>query len=285
MPHLRGITVHVTDSQGTDLEEWGIHVLKKGSLASAYIQSTTNMSFMVSVQPNIPFVNTDALCSDGPKKATNEDKNSHLQLQHASGSSSRQLPSRSEGQIKNQEQQRMSRSSPLSQVPHQKTPPPPEFSLIAFLYLDGRPEPERKVLIFLDPANSDFAKPDGKVMFKHRWVQAKDGTVKEHAWFFKDRPVESVLTKLVIAGAQDQAETQDEREDDMINAMKSAGVKEETDYIREGATKVGQILVQIERVVIGKTRTDKNYRSRHQEGQDNDIDMDGVRPDITHAAG
>ncbi len=63
MPSLRGITVHVTDHEGKELEEWGVHRLRqntgKSEKVSAYIQSDTGVQFHVSVQPRIPFVDVD----------------------------------------------------------------------------------------------------------------------------------------------------------------------------------------------------------------------------------
>ena len=43
MPSLRGLTVHVTDSQGNDLPEWGVHHLRQhidGEKVSSYVEST-----------------------------------------------------------------------------------------------------------------------------------------------------------------------------------------------------------------------------------------------------
>lgn len=59
MPSLKGVTVHVTDHKGNDFVEWGVQHLRqqagKCEKVSAYIQSTTDVQFRVSVQPRIPF--------------------------------------------------------------------------------------------------------------------------------------------------------------------------------------------------------------------------------------
>lgn len=54
MPQLRDVTVHVTDVHGNDFDEWGVQNLR-GNKVSAYIKSTTDMPFRVSIQPKIPY--------------------------------------------------------------------------------------------------------------------------------------------------------------------------------------------------------------------------------------
>ena len=142
--------------------------------------------------------------------------------------------------------------------------------------------PERKVIIYTDPVDKDFNAPDGKVYFKHRWVQSKDGSITEHAWVFKEKAIETVFNRLVINGSQVQSDAEDE--DDIIEAMQASGLDCQKDSGAE-ETKVGQIVVKIRRVRLGPKKYDPNYRPIHEEGHDDDIDMDGVKPDITHATG
>lgn len=54
MPQLRDVTVHVTDVHGNDLDEWGVQSLR-GNKVSAYIKSTTDMPFRISIQPKTPY--------------------------------------------------------------------------------------------------------------------------------------------------------------------------------------------------------------------------------------
>lgn len=171
-------------------------------------------------------------------------------------------------------------SSPLrGQEDYDKVP---EYGFIASLFLDGRETPERKVIVYLDPADKDFARPDGKVFFKHRWVQSKDGTMTENAWVFKEKAIESVFDRLMIATSQARNEGHDE--DSIIEAMQFSGLGGEDDYGAE-QSKVGQIVVELKRVILGDKKYDRHYRSKHQEGQDDDIDMAGMKPDVTHATG
>lgn len=48
--------MHVVDGDGNDLQEWGIRTLDSNRTAvSAFIQSTNDMPFRVSVRPEIPY--------------------------------------------------------------------------------------------------------------------------------------------------------------------------------------------------------------------------------------
>lgn len=48
--------MHVVDGDGNDLQEWGVRTLGSNRTAvSAFIQSTNNMPFRVSVRPKIPY--------------------------------------------------------------------------------------------------------------------------------------------------------------------------------------------------------------------------------------
>lgn len=55
MPQLRDITVHVTDSNGVEFEEWAVQHLRKQHKISAYIKAQSDTAFRVSVQANIPY--------------------------------------------------------------------------------------------------------------------------------------------------------------------------------------------------------------------------------------
>ena len=59
MPELRDIKVHVTSSEGVELQEWGVHSFRRNHKTSAYIQSKTDMPFRLSITPKIPYVAAD----------------------------------------------------------------------------------------------------------------------------------------------------------------------------------------------------------------------------------
>lgn len=140
MPHLRGITVHVTDSHGNDLQEWGVQYLRQhteGKRVSAYVESTTNVSFQVSVQPKIPF--TGQVHSSDTSRGEN--------------AIARKIPARlragSEDRSTDQDHERLSNktlSSPVRPFTTPQSRSAPDFAFLASLYLDGRKKPERKIV-------------------------------------------------------------------------------------------------------------------------------------------
>ena len=136
MPHLRGITVHVTDSGGKCIPEFGTQYLRQQSetmRVSTYIQSTTDVSFQVSLQPDIPFV---AHFSPSPKwggeKVLTGQKKSRSMVD-------------SEDLSADGNHQKLSNDTLSS----------PDFAFLASLFLDGRKKPERKI----SKALSDFLSP------------------------------------------------------------------------------------------------------------------------------
>ena len=137
------------------------------------------------------------------------------------------------------------------------------------------------LVVYLDPTNKDFSSPDGKVAFKRRWVQSLDGSMTEHAWVFKEKAIETVFDKLMIDGTQ--ANVGDQDDDALIKAMESSGLDARRKM--ETESKIGQIVVELRRVALGEKRMEANFRPRHQEGQEEDIDMEGAPQHITHATG
>ena len=105
--------------------------------------------------------------------------------------------------------------------------------------------------------------------------------MNEHAWVFKEKAIETVFDKLMIGGSQGNIEGQDT--DALIKAMESSGFDAQEKTEKE--SKVGQIVVKLQRVILGEQRTAADCRSHHQEGQNEDIDMEGVQRGITHATG
>lgn len=59
MPQLRNLSVHITDAEGQELEEWAVQHFPKHSKVSAYIKAQSNLTFQVAVQAKIPYVDED----------------------------------------------------------------------------------------------------------------------------------------------------------------------------------------------------------------------------------
>ena len=181
MPHLRGVTVHVT-AQGKNLQEWGTQYLRQHNetnRVSAYIQSTTDVSFQISLQPEIPFPPPDTL--RGGNVSTKK------QSRHRRACSAARSTDQDRGEMGSSN----TLSSPVRPTRKPQSDSGPDFAFLAVLYLDGRSKAERKIIVYTDPADKDFNSPDGKVAFKHRWVQSANGKMIEHAWVFKEKAIET----------------------------------------------------------------------------------------------
>jgi len=154
------------------------------------------------------------------------------------------------------------------------------------MYLDGRSKAERRIVVYLDPDDDDFNKPDGRAQFKTRWVEGRDGKLREHAWMFKDVGIETVFDKMLLSGDHHVSGKVNMRDEDgIIAAMNAADLGAEGDVEREERTKLGQIVVTIERVKLGEKWVDNRFRAKHKEGEADDIDMDGASNEIMHTAG
>ena len=103
----------------------------------------------------------------------------------------------------------------------------------------------------------------------------------EHAWVFKEKTIETVFDKLMIAETQAKGEDQDD--DALIKAMESSGFNDQGKT--DKGSKVGQIVVELQRIVLENKRLEANYRPHHREGQDMDVDMEVAPRDIIHATG
>lgn len=70
MPSIHDISVHVVDSHGIQLEEWGIQQLRTSRTqdkVSAYIKSETDVAFSIAIEAKIPYneYRTTASSSEG----------------------------------------------------------------------------------------------------------------------------------------------------------------------------------------------------------------------------
>ena len=139
-------------------------------------------------------------------------------------------------------------------------------------------QPERKAIIYTDPGDSDFQRPDGKVLLKCRTVQFKDGRIIDHGWMFKEKAIEPAFDKLNL---KDQQKDSDEAI--LVNALLSSQLSAGGEG--QDKNKVGQILVEIRRVKVGPRYIDSKYKTRFKEGQYDDVDTSELQGDITHRTG
>ena len=274
MPQLRNIIVNVTDEKGNSLEEWGCQVLQSQSKVSAYIKSTTDMPFRVSVQPLIPYIAPDVAAT---KNSSSRHTRSSSSDDHSRRRSESDWTYKHKGLVS---------SSPLRARNHQEWPSPPDFDFLASLYIDGRKKPERRTIVYLDPRNPDFEVPHGKVRFKSRYVQDRNGGMKAHAWVFKDVGIEASFGKLLVSKhEQEDRDLEEPVEDALVKGLNSTILDAEAGSYTQATAKVGQIIVTLQRVKLGKKSLDLDYRPKHREGEEDDFDMDDIERDITHTTG
>ena len=109
-------------------------------------------------------------------------------------------------------------------------------------------------------------------------VQLNDGRIIEHGWAFKEKAIELVFDKLKLKGHQDDSD-----EVTLVNALLSSQLS--TADKDQDKRKVGQILVEIEKVKLHSSYVGPKYGTRFKEGQDNDVDPNELKGDITHKTG
>src|ERR1700733_9984272 len=55
MPAYKGVTIKVTTQEGVELDEYGLKSMTRRNFCSAYVQSETDVSFKISLTPDISF--------------------------------------------------------------------------------------------------------------------------------------------------------------------------------------------------------------------------------------
>ncbi len=325
MPKFRDVTVSVTTADGEDLREWGVQHLRKHNKASCYVQAETDMAFRIAIRPKIPYIAPDAAAAHGygtRRRGSNRPgwfdmesdweewaeegqykdmrpQPTYLKLtslgsdarplsdnNHCRPSSSRRTSSGKQHKHNKSEPKDRNVSSTSSFASRDfKRTPAPNFHFLASLYLDGRSRPERRVIVYLDPDDDDFNQPHGRVQFKSRWVEGRDGRLQEHCWLFKDVGIETVFDKMLISGKRGASDTVYMREeDDLIAAMNCTDIQGEG-VDKEQKAKAGQIVVTLERVKLGEKWEDPKYRPSYKEGESVDVDMEGAKKDVSHTTG
>lgn len=134
-------------------------------------------------------------------------------------------------------------------------------------------------MVYLSLDDEDFNYPDGKVVFRCRCVQGRDGRVKEQAWVFKDIGIETVFKRIALS---DDSKDVEDPEDFLVNAMNMSKFGDEQIKATHERDKVGQIVVELKRITLGRKYDEPDYRVRHYEGDKDDVDMEGVNQDVVH---
>ncbi|KAL8738283.1 MAG: hypothetical protein Q9181_000918 [Wetmoreana brouardii] len=303
MPNLRDVEVHVTDASGHDLQEWGVQSLRSNKV-SAYIKSTTDMAFRISIRPTIPYPKDLRPLDDGGRDKEWEDidekpiavRGDSIITQWATLRGSLATPEYQHGMDPYRSSRPCGRERQSRQDHHHNkhTSSPPilkreetyevatPFSFLATLYIDGRKEPERRLIVYLDPGNEDFNQPHGEVQFKSRLVQGRNGRLEEKSWVFKELGIETVFNRIAL---RDSTKDTMKVDDLIVDAMKASGLDKDFYEGPQERGKVGQIVVELERITLGKPFYDQHYRARHVAGDDEDVDMEGLSNDVAHATG
>ncbi|KAK5009114.1 hypothetical protein LTR28_002628 [Elasticomyces elasticus] len=151
--------------------------------------------------------------------------------------------------------------------------------MAATLYLDGRKQPEKCMVVDLDPNHNDHK---SRVVFTHRRQEGADGTLRKCTWYFRDVGVETLLDKLLIN--QDDDESQPFVRRDGEDALETTRARLEDGLEnKEEVVKLGQIEIVCERVTFGHKHLDTNFEAAHSEGKI-DIDIDEASR-VSHTAG
>ncbi|OCL14619.1 hypothetical protein AOQ84DRAFT_384591 [Glonium stellatum] len=279
MPKFKGITVKVETQNGVELDEYGVRKMSSRNFCSSYIQAETDVSFQISLTPDIKFFKDyyEALGIRPSRKITRPRRYRHQ--------SRRPLPSDDDYMNELDESDELDEwdYKELNQIytnKRSKLPAkgPQEFHLLATIYIDGRVKYERQAIVYLDPSHHNVSRADGKVWVQARYSKANDGTIVEHKWVFKDVGIETMFDKLLLSGDVKE-ENNKEDEDTIIEAMNSLGT-EERDGDKEEAN-AGVIKITLQRVTLGKEYKDEDFDTPYREDEDVDVDMADANK-VTH---
>lgn len=105
----------------------------------------------------------------------------------------------------------------------------------------------------------------------------------EHAWVFKEVGIETIFEKISISEGHNQADRASQPDEDaMITAMNATELGAEGNIKNDERCSVGQIVIVVERIVVGVKWSEENYRPKHRDVQADDVNMDGLGNNITH---
>jgi hypothetical protein len=86
MPEYKGVSIKVTTQEGVELDEYGVKSMTRRNFCSAYVQSETDVSFKISLTPDISFFEEG--CHESPgtcpsRRITRLSRNRHCHRSHS----------------------------------------------------------------------------------------------------------------------------------------------------------------------------------------------------------
>lgn len=71
----------------------------------------------------------------------------------------------------------------------------------------------------------------------------------------------------------DEMNSINDNDGQLAAALNAMGINADRDNAREENLRVGQIVVEVRRVVLGSRWENRRFKAKHREGQDEDIEM------------
>ena len=86
MPEYKGVTIKVTTQEGIEVDEYGVKSMTRHNFCSAYVQSETDVSFKISLTPDISFFEEGRRESPGSRPSRRITRPSRYRHRHRSRS-------------------------------------------------------------------------------------------------------------------------------------------------------------------------------------------------------
>lgn len=268
MPSLRDLEVHVTDGQGTVLDEYGVQKISKSNLVSCFIESKSDQPFRVTVKPTaMPFPGYPS-----PRRALPQQEGKATEISDDKDLYEASLADTySEGASKKGTKIKSSE---------------PRFHLLATMRLDGREKHEKQIIVYLDENDPSYgAHRDGVVIFRARLTYDSDGNIRESGWVFKDVGIDDLFRTLDIG---DNIDDEKDRpaipltaEDELTAAFDKLG----SDRLQNKAeSKAGQIEITLDKITVKHTNRGA-WRPPAEMSKDEAGARSSLRDNITHTVG
>jgi len=291
------------------LREWGEQHMGRSNTVSCYVQSDTGFRFQVTIQPQLPYTaenyqtrqgidtrigrpaantrTSDQCPASFGLRISNLDRRNAVAGPVGATGSDLSGPANETGHSHSARPHgtwsKPSSSGRLESSHNTAVHPPPPFHLLATLYLDGRKIPERRVIVYLDHTHPEFRRPNGTTGLNTRWVEGRDGKLREYYWLFNDVGIDILLNRLVLS--KESQQTSDPHDvDELSVAMIATGLTSQENDSQEEKLQLGQIVIELQRVTVGQTYMNHHFHPRHREVDDENINMTGL-DQLSHMTG